>query len=304
MPEPKSLTELLKPQMADPLFIQMLRSPSAKENLLSASSDDLASKVASLCRVTNKDQALEQFCKDPAFDSLWESAYFQIASGLEELKEAEGLTVYKQASIPCFDLLRGLYFYYHAQQMRLAQPEREAAEVTLLQQAMKYNSIQAMQRYHALRYLEVSKNTTNTADIFDEIIANCQSMLPSYGSFAYLMLTEAHNRYADYLVGINQIAEARVHFRSAKSACDHAEGLLESSQYSIHNASLGRGLMTSNTLQLNTIKEIKNYLRDKLFSKIVNAHIALSLLSKGKAAVNDGAEPPYKNLIASYHHQP
>ncbi len=274
-----TLNELLKLKLTDHLLLYQLRQPGAKEAFLAESQEAILRKVDMLIRLAHIHPEIEDFCKHPSLDEHWNLVYDEFVLIFQEEENSQELFVHSHPSIPSFDLMRGMYFFYHSQQIRQEFPEQTGKEVSLLKQAMRYTSIHAMERYHELLYLEIEKNPAKAPELFKEIIENCKTMLEFYGSFAYCMLTEAYGRYACYLSTNKDLQGAQSQYKSALTAFAYAEQFLRVSEYSIHNASFGKGLKVSNSLGLGSIPQIKQFIQDKMSPLLFKTSPADSRLS-------------------------
>ena len=66
------------------------------------------------------------------------------------------------------------------------------SEVEYLKIASGYKSVHALQRYNECLYEQLkTASDDDKTPLFHEIISNCQSMLPEYGSFGYMALAES-----------------------------------------------------------------------------------------------------------------
>ena len=256
-----NLTDLLKINTVDHLFLYKMRSIESREDLLAEIQTNTLDKVEMLIRLSNDNKRLEEACRSHLLDEHWSTVYDGFVIALTKEKQSEELYIYSHPDIPLFDLMRGIYFFYHSQQIR-KESNDPASELSLLKHAMRFSSIQAMQRYHERLYQELVDHPGPAPELFREIIRNCVTMLDFYGSYAYIMLTEAYCRHALYLSQNNQVPEANAQYQAALIACDQAERYLGVSEPSIYNASFGEGLKASNTFGLETVTEIKQYLLD------------------------------------------
>jgi hypothetical protein len=271
----KPLDDVLELGITDHPFIR--HSFDSKKDFLKEN-QHISKKLLALITEASANPELEQLCKDASYDNPWNTIYNEIAAYFTNEKNSSeeiSLTItYEQPGIPCFDLMRGIYFFYQSQTQKIhndAKEEKTIDRLSLLEKAIQYRSIHAMQYHHEVCYQEIETDTTNAPILFKEIIQNCNSILPFYGSFAYVMLAEAYCRYAYWSSKNNDLTAATTHFQSARTCCNYAEKYFTASKFSIHNASFGKGLKASNSLGLETIEGLKNYIKEAIHRIIFSA---------------------------------
>lgn len=126
----------------------------------------------------------------------------------------------------------------------------------MLNKSIEFNSIHATQRHQQYVYKQIDNCLITDADeqlyMLKTVIANCKKVIDAYGSYAYLMLADAYVHYAMWSLerGDRKIAEQAVN--AALKSCELAQRYLEQSDASIHNASLGGGLICSNSFSADT----------------------------------------------------
>ena len=225
-----------------------------------------------IMRIANTSEYFEKLFKRREYNSLWDLQYslFGFQVSFSEKKQTNFL-VHK--NVQSFDLLKGAYLFHKSQ---LARNEVNQdflySEIVLLQEAIKFKSVHAIQRYNSYLYQQIERLSSKKTQDFDSIneeqesllkeaILNCKKLLELYGSYAYMMLAEAYFYYAQWAKEKSNESVSNA-IDAAIIACNFAEKYLEKSQYSIHNASLGRGLETSNSFKINTPSDARQKIMD------------------------------------------
>lgn len=224
--------------------------------------------LAFLTRISANSPHFNELCKKHQNDDLWDKLYSGLGLYLSASK-GNRVPFFKHdiSSMDKFDMVKGAYLFLISTYVikEGADPGSET-ELYLLRKAVQFNSIHAVQRYNDHLYSKVERGLYGSdqegEELLKEAIKNCKNMLKPYGSYAYMMLTEAYIQYAKWCVDHDDIAHANSAVAAALKACDAAEAYLTSSKYSIHNASLGLGLQASNSLGINTPTAAKSFVED------------------------------------------
>ena len=266
------LDKILDLNVADRLF---LHSMDGKSSIVS----DYLNKPSSsldllfIIKIANASKPFEETCKNTMYDILWDKAYANLAVMLSECFHRP-IQFYQHNNVSKFDLFRGLFFYYHAVTERnISDEDFTSGEISLVREAIKYSSVHAIQRYNQYIYSFIEsnqgcalddKNVKDEEALLKEAVANCKKLQNRYGSYAYMMLAEAYIRIAIWHMshghsGMN-IEKANAFIDAAKQSCIFAEEYLERSSKSIHNASLGMGLKSSNSIGLETPMLAKEFI--------------------------------------------
>ncbi|WP_238584333.1 DUF5630 domain-containing protein [Legionella gratiana] len=238
-----------------------------------------AKSVADIGYITKMAHASSDFammCKKEIYQPLWSNLYSQLGLAVSAFAEKQ-VAFYEHENIDSFDLLRGTYFFYLSQQVRAALPDEfSSSEIRFLKEAMRFNSVHAVQRYNTFLYSKVAngqfEDEEDAKTFLMEAIKNSKSLLELYGSYAYMLLADAYYQYALWAKDHEHISSFRRSLLSAIASCSSAEKHLEKSQYSIHNASIGRGLGFSNSLGINSPMEAKEVLEEFLETSLKNAN--------------------------------
>ena len=199
-----------------------------------------------IVKLACNNQAFREVCLLPQFSKTWVglwSTYGIIIT--RDRKKA----LCDQPNTEKFDLFLGIYFYNKAlQAAKYLEKDFTEFELGYLSEAIKYGSIHAYQKQH--RYLYSLTQPWSTASEpekltqVEQIIASLKRLIPTYGTYAYLLLAEAYVRYGLLLgSGGNMILAERAQ-QSALKACAVAEAhYTEDTNTLIFNASLGGTLL-------------------------------------------------------------
>ena len=232
-----------------------------------------------IARVSQNNQAFELFCKSVEMKNSWEKlwcAYGVVLSGQQKLDK---IVFYIHPKTNQFDLVRGAYFYHLSQRIKINMKiDFSYSEMESVKLAIKYGSVHAIQRFNEFLYEKIqSARDENKDTLYNQIIMNSMGMFPDSGSYGYMVLAEGLGGYALWLLERGDTVKAEQIFNKSMKSLDKAALILVPSQQSIHNASLGRGLKTSNSLGINTpenakiiLKEKFDLLRDELTSQYVS----------------------------------
>lgn len=222
----------------------------------------LTPNLGFIIKIAHANKNVESICKKDCHNLLWDKAYAELGLNVS-LFFHKDIRFYAHGKSNKFDLVRGIFFYYEACKAREnLVKDYTPEEIFLLRKAGSYNSVHAIQRYNQYCYLEIAKGilADKQKETFREVIENCNKLRTRYGSYAYMMLAEAYLRYAMWHTSKADEVHAEGCMHAAITACDYAEKYLKLSEHSIHNASLGEGLKTSNSLGLETPSLAKEYI--------------------------------------------
>lgn len=253
-----SLHDFLRLNVADYLFLSQFNAMNPSEKiakiraLLSENQFDFIVKLACASK------EFREICLNPGFSDDWLGLWSTF--GIILTGKTKGALL-RQSCPHVFDLFLGIYFYNeavsHAEAIKKIDSQ---AELNYLQEAIKYGSIHALQRYSRYLYnlIETNQLEVKEAEGFlTDIIESIKDLLPYYTSYAYLMLAEAYVRYS--FLNPEQHIKAE---RSAIIACTHAKKLYQENDPAIFNASLGVGLAASNTMHFATPDEAMNGIKN------------------------------------------
>ena len=228
-----------------------------KKKMLETTDFDLIAKLS----YHNAD--IDLFCQRPELSDSWKQLWSTYGLILCAQQGLDPILLNAQPASNAFNLVKGVYFYYMSQQVAIKyKTDFLHTEMEYLKLALKYNSIYALKRYNDFLYSEIP-TATDKEKVFVQIIENSKKMLLESGSYGYMVLAEALGAYALWLLEDHQFDKAEKIVLSAYTSLDYADSILVKSQYSIHNASLGRGLTCSNSMGLDNPKEAKNLLQKK-----------------------------------------
>lgn len=251
-------------------FINTLKNGSFNEN-------DFFNRMSKKCnldhiiKIANANSTFEKMCKKEEYNSLWGEQYSQIGYVLTSGNEVSiNLLPNKEGN---FDLLRGAYFFYKSQVVRkeLLGVQFSSEELLFLDKAIKYGSVHAIQEHNNYVYMEINNEKSKLdyeekISLIDETITNCERMLETYGSYAYMMLAEAYFHYAQLVIkqDKNNLDDTKSAIEAAIKSCDTADKYLKKypneTKNAIHNASLGQKLENSNSFKIPTPNEAKEFL--------------------------------------------
>ncbi|PJE15525.1 DUF5630 domain-containing protein [Legionella sp.] len=213
-------------------------------------------------KMANRSTSFKSFCEEDSNDFLWQQYYSQYGYKISAFEDVHtNFLLHK--NVKHFPLLQGAYYFQKSQLIASSSAQDFTyEEIRFLKKAISFHSVHAVQRYNDSLYKK-SENTQLTPEqqalLITEALKNClnKNLLELYGSYAYMMLADAYFKYANWAIEQNDFATAKKCIQSAKKSCDEAERFLSRSTYSIHNASLGKGLKTSNSFSLENPEEAK-----------------------------------------------
>ena len=218
-----------------------------------------------IARIAHNGSSFELFCHSPELTDCWNELWCSYGLLLTQQQKLAPVLFFSQPKSDGFNLVRGAYFFNLSQRIaRAMKIDFLYSEVEYLKIASGYKSVHALQRYNECLYEQLKTASDDDKEpLFREIIKNSQSMLPEYGSFGYMVLAESLGHYALWLIESHQSNKAQKMLNSAFKSLDYAQSTLEASTYSIHNASLGRGLALSNSLSVDAPEAVKHSLKER-----------------------------------------
>ncbi|WP_454780410.1 DUF5630 domain-containing protein [Legionella sp. WA2022007384] len=218
-------------------------------------------KIETIARIASHIPSIEVFCKDPELDEYWGKIWSAYGIALAEQNNLPLMMFFSQPQLNQFDLVRGAYFFHLSQELRKNIKNNFGfSELESLKFAIRYGSVHAIQRYNEYIYLKLQQASTEESyALYQELIANSKLMLPHYGSYGYMVLAEAISHYCFWLLNNSKTEEAKSEYAHVIEALDYAELILKKSEYSIQNASIGRGLKCSNSMGFELPPQAKDF---------------------------------------------
>ncbi|STY31291.1 Uncharacterised protein [Legionella wadsworthii] len=263
-----TLSEFLRLNFLEEITLKDVKSQTFNESKFFSTTKSLTD-IGFIIKMAHASPDFVNMCKKDKYAELWSNLYSQLGFALSS--EENPLTFYTHDNVDSFDLLRGTYFYYLSQQVRTAFSDKfSSSEVHFLKEAMRFNSIHAVQRYNEFLYHKVANEqlgeNENAKSLLKEAIQNTnfKPLLELHGSYAYMLLAEAYYRYALFAKNQRDTYTFTKAIEAAISSCNKASKYLEQSKYSIQNASLGKGLAFSNSFGVDSPDDAKNMLEDLL----------------------------------------
>lgn len=261
-----TLASIFKLNIADYIFLENIKNKSFDEASFFKRMNR-SCNLGFIFKIVNANQYFETLCQKEQYDSLWETQYCLFGLQLTSTEEKQtNLLPHKNEK--SFNLLRGAFFFHQSQLVREQTKEPfSLQELRFLKQGIHFNSVHAIQCYNQYVYNKVAApnlNWNQQDDLLRDAILNCKKLQDLYGSYAYMMLAEAYFHYAQWALREGNAANAKAAIDAALTACDFAEIELERSKYSIHNASLGKGLAASNSFNIEIPSKAKELLENWL----------------------------------------
>lgn len=250
------------PNLGDQIFISSLGSKDFDEkNFFSHIS---LGSLAFVIKIAKFSAHFVTLCEKNEYDAIWKKLYSTLGLILtQDMPTPTSFFTHDEGSVNHFNLLRGAY-YFHLSQKALEAKGKVFSDLELywLNQAMKFGSIHANQRYIQFLYQKLDKviSLDEKEKVLTEAIKLCKTNLNQYGSYAYMMLAEAFFRYAVWMQQVGNLSRAKLAITSSINACMKADQYLSASSFSIHNASLGKGLKASNSFALENPQEAIEFL--------------------------------------------
>ncbi len=269
MPLPiyKMIESLYKLNTVDLLFIRGFHSSFNEDSFFQRTKK--IEDLGFIFKISRESNYFYNLCQQDKYKKLWDVVYSTMGIYLTS-SEKEGISeisfyVHDNPNLDSFSLLKGAYLFYLSDLLRKTiDTDYTVTEIKLLKEAIPLKSIHATQRYNEYLFYKMEHNQLEEYEdgpaLFKEAIANCKQQLELHGSYAYMMLAEAYFQYAKWAVSERDSSLASKSIAAAIQSCSLAAKHLEKSTYSIHNASLGRGLAFSNSFKIESPEEAKKFL--------------------------------------------
>ncbi|KTC93430.1 DUF5630 domain-containing protein [Legionella cincinnatiensis] len=258
-----------QPNLADQIFISSLDSNNFDEQEFF--SQITLTSLSFIVKIAKFSVYFVTLCEKNEYCALWKQLYSALGLIITKNKPcAHSFFAHDEEIVNHFTLLRGAY-YFHLSQQALDAKEKAFSSLELywLNQAMKFASIHANQRYIQFLYQKLERVSQEEAEkILIEAINCCKTSLTQYGSYAYMMLAEAFFRYAVWAQQTGNLSRTKSAISAAVKACIKAENYLSQSIFSIHNASLGEGIKMSNSLGLESPQEALLFLNNWVINNL------------------------------------
>lgn len=258
-----TLSDFLRLNFLEEMTLKDIKSLTFDESKFFSNKKSI-SDIPYIVKLAQSSSDFASMCKKDLYVKLWNDLYSLLGFAVSSF-EGKKVTFYTHHNIDSFDLLRGTYFFYLSQQIRAALSiEFSSSEIRFLKEAMRFNSVHAVQRYNTFLYSKVDKGILEEGEdakkMLLEAINNAKSLLEINGSYAYMLLAEAFYRYALWAKEYDKISVFERALQSAITSCDKASKYLEKSEFSIHNASFGKGLSFSNSFNYDCPDDAKRIL--------------------------------------------
>lgn len=264
----------VKLEVAHTLFIARLKELDLlnPKNIEDFKKEVTEKKISFIVKIAHHNSAFVQQCKNPLLDEYWDIIWSTY--GLVLTNKKLGFRHY-EADCP-FDRARSMHFYCIG---RLLQEESRKdflySERWCLETAITLDpvNIHAVKRYNQYLYesIDTSHDLESIESTFEAIIQNILRTKKVYSSFSYLMLAEAHYRFGLGLTEYKKVDDARKNYQDAieyaKKAEKHILEAKDGDENTIMNASLGKGLSSSNSLGIKTTQDAILFL-EKEYQKI------------------------------------
>ncbi|HHF7368081.1 TPA: DUF5630 domain-containing protein [Legionella bozemanae] len=253
----KTLNKSLKLTDQDTLFIYMFHQANDEEKLKLIKNQN----IETIARIAYHVQEIETFCNRSELKEYWGKIWCAYGVALSQQKDIPLMLFYSHDQLNQFNLVRGAYFYHLSQEARKSMKQEFGfSEIESVRMAIQYGSVHAIQRYNDYLYHKLEQaNPEEAAALYQELIANSKLMLPHYGSYGYMVLADAIGHYCIWLLNHQDVVKAETEYKFALEALDNAELLLNESQYSIQNASIGLGLKCSNSMGFELPAQAKDF---------------------------------------------
>lgn len=246
-------------------------SDSEKENIIRSNAVEVNVRIAEHHR------EFESFCQRGELDHFWKQHWSVYGSIFCIQQGLTSCLFYSHSHEAHFNLVRGAYFYYRSQLIaRSSSILFSEAEVACLHDAMKFDSVHALQRYNQYCYhnIEAALSEEDEKKLYLTIIANSKKMLPNYGAYGYMVYGESLGNYAIWLEKNHFSVKATYFMEAAEQAYLYAATTLNESQHSIHNASFGQGLASSNAARIADPGQASTSLREQ-FEAVIQSNTSV-----------------------------
>ncbi len=239
--------ESLKLNGMERLFLHNFNASNDENRLLMVK----RAKFAMVANIAEQVSSFEAFCYKPELNEHWNKLWCAYGVILTHQNKLPPVLFYAYSQANNFDLTRGAYFFHQSQRAIIDNLDFNDTEISFLLQAIKYGSCHAIQRFNAYLYHQLASSDSDeiTNNLYNELITNSRKLLPENGSYGHMILAEAYSQYALWLLKTNRREKAHGMYNEAVNCFQQAIVILDPSLYSIHNASLGRGLKTSNSFE-------------------------------------------------------
>lgn len=258
-----TLSDLSRLNFLEEAFLNDLKNDKFNE-LQFFSNKKNVSDIPFIIKLARASQLFADVCKKEVYQQAWSELYSQLGFLMSSL-EGQQVTFYMHDKMDSFDLLKGSYLFYLSQQVRVAlSQEFSSSELNLLKEAMRFNSVHAVQRYNIFLHNRVMNGQLEDGEdpktLLMDAVKNAKALLEPYGSYAYMLLAEAFYQYAAWAKQEGDQTGYRRSLQAAISSCDKASKFLDVSKFSIYNASFGKGLCSSNSFGIESPEEAKEML--------------------------------------------
>lgn len=273
---PLTLSDFLRLNFLEEMTLKSIKEGTFDEPKFFSTKKSVAD-IGFITKMAHASPDFASMCKKDSYNKLWSTLYSELGL-IVSLMEEKQVAFYECSNIDNFEILRGTYLFYLSQQIRATLPDGfSSSELRLLKEAMRFNSVHAVQRYNIFLYNKVAHGQFEDGEDVKTLLmeaiknSNSKSLLKTYGSYAYMLLAEAFYQYALWAKDHESMSAFRRALQSAIASCDNATKYIEKSQYLIHNASFGKGLGFSNSLGIDSPVEAKKILEEFLETTLKNA---------------------------------
>lgn len=267
----KMIESLYKLNAVDFLFIRELRGTFNEKKFFERGKN--VEDLGFIFKISKESNYFYNLCQQDQYKRLWDVVYSTIGLYLSAEDRKISFYVHDNPNLDSFSLLKGAYLFLLSDLWRKDLKSQNAAkvdytvtEIKLLKEAIPLHSIHATQRYNEFLFHKIEDNDLEEEEdiptLFKEAIANCKKQLALHGSYAYMMLAETYFQYAKWAASERDSSLVSKSIEAAIQSCSLAAKHLEKSTYSIHNASLGRGLAFSNSFKKESPEEAKAFLTE------------------------------------------
>ena len=259
------IDSLYKLNSVDYLFIRSLRTSFNEEQFFGRGIN--VEHLGFIFKISKESNYFYNLCIVDKYKKLWDTVYSTIGLYLTSSEKTPiSFYVHDDPNLNSFSLLKGAYLFYLSDLLRKEiKADYTPTEIKLLKEAIPLKSIHATQRYNEFLFHKIEDDTLEQDEdqvtLFKEAIANCKLQLKLHGSYAYMMLTECYFHYAKWAVSVRDNRLATRSIDAAIKSCSLAAKHLEKSEYSIYNASLGRGLAFSNSFKIGSPEAAHDFIK-------------------------------------------
>lgn len=219
--------------------------------------------LEAIIRMAHTNPSFACVCRQAELNEYWGELWCAYGVVLASHQSLPPILFYAYSGGANFDLVCGAYFFHLSQVVKdKLKDDFSYSEKEFLKFAIKKRSVHAIQRYNEFLFEKI-KEASNVDDknkIYNKIIENTKLSLPQSGTYGYLMLADVLSQYSFFLVEQNKFTQAKRIHRSALECTRRADTVFIESEFSILNASLGRGLQLSNRFNTSIPNEMKELL--------------------------------------------